>query len=123
MKVISFNCRGLASSHKKSSLKRLVERIQPDVMFLQEIMGDCESVQKALHSLLSGWEFLVMDARGRSGGLATSWHKARCHFNSSWGCFSCLGVDIYSQELNSSFFLINICGPYQERVVFWEKLF
>lgn len=123
MKVLSFNCKGLASSHKKSSLKRLVERIQPDVIFLQETMGDCASVQKALHSLLPGWEFLAMDARGRSGGLAMGWHKARCRFINSWGCFSCLGVDIYSQELNSSFCMINIYGPYQERVVFWEKLF
>ena len=43
MKVLSFNCRGLASSHKKTSLKRLVERIHPNVIFLQETMGDCES--------------------------------------------------------------------------------
>lgn len=73
MKVLSFNCRGLASSLKKSSLKRLMERIQPDVIFLQETMGDSDSVQLALLSLLLGWDFLALDARGRSGGLAKGW--------------------------------------------------
>jgi len=41
----------------------------------------------------------------------------------SWGCLSCLRVDIYSQELNSSFCMINVYGPYQDRMVFWERLF
>ena len=123
MKVLSFNCRGLASSHKKSSLKRLVERIQLDVIFLQGTMGNCDSVQQALFTLLPGWDFLAMDARGRSGGLATGWRKTGCRVSNSWGCSSCLGVDIFSREHNTSFFLINIYGPYLDQTGFWENLF
>jgi len=51
----------------------MVERLQPDVILLQETMGSSGDVQKLLQTLLLGWDFLAMDARGRSGGLATGW--------------------------------------------------
>lgn len=123
MKLLSFNCRVLVSTHKKTSLKRLVSRLKPDIFFLQETMGSSGSVQLMFQSLLSGWEFLVMDAKGRSGGFATGWRGACCRISNSWGCLSCLGVDLFSQELNSSFCLVNVYGPYQDRVVFWDSFF
>ena len=123
MKLLSFNCRGLASTHKTLSLRRLVSRLTQDVIFLQETLGTSESVKHLLQSVLPGWDFLVMDVRGRSGGLATSWHSSSCRISSSWGCFLCLGVNLYSQELNSSFCLINVYGPSQDRVGFWDNLF
>lgn len=123
MKILSFNCRGLASTHKKLSLKCLVTRVSLDVIVLQETLGSSESVKDMLQYLLSGWEFLVMDARGRSGGLALGWRSVSCRISNSWGCFSCLGVELYSQDLNTSFCLVNVYGPYQDRVVFWDNLF
>jgi exonuclease III len=44
MKILSLNCRGLASPAKKSSLKRLVSVNNPDIIFLQETMGVNEVV-------------------------------------------------------------------------------
>lgn len=76
MKILSFNYRGLESTHKKSSLKRMVSRLKLDVLFLQETMGTNDSIQLMLQSLLSGWDFLVMDAKGRSGGLAMGWRRS-----------------------------------------------
>ena len=86
-------------------------------------MGDSDSVQLALFSLLLGWDFLALDARGRSGGLATGWQKISYRVSNSWGCSSCLGVDIFSREHNNSFDLINIYGSYLDRAVLWENLF
>jgi exonuclease III len=83
MKIISFNCKGLASPHKKSSLKHLVFQIGPDVLFLQETLGSSEAIKESLQSLLPGWEFMTMDAKGRSEGLATGWRSASCHLSNS----------------------------------------
>lgn len=66
---------------------------------------------------------MTLDAKGRSGGLATSWREASYCFSNSWGCDSRMGVELFSQELNSLLILLNIYGPYQDRVGFWEKFF
>ena len=118
MKIISLNFKGLASPHKKSSLKHLVLRIGPDVLFLQETLGSSEEIKDSLQSLLPRWELLVLDARGRSRSLAADSHNASYHLSNSWKCESCLGTYLYSQELNSEFRLFNAHGPYQNMVAF-----
>lgn len=67
MKVLSFNCQGLESPFKKSSLKRLVQKTKSEVIFLQETMGPSEVIKGVLLSLFPYWDFLVLDARGKSG--------------------------------------------------------
>ena len=113
MKFLSFNCRGLASTHKQLSLKRLVDRVKPDVIFFRKILG-----YALLSRILLGWDVLVLDAKGRSSGLATGWKMTTCRLVNSWGVSSCLGVDLFSQGLNLEFRLVNIYGPYQNREVF-----
>ena len=100
MKFLSFNCRGLASTHKQSSLKRLVDRVKLEVFFLQETLGLCFVIKDLLSRLLLGWDFLVLDAKGRSGGLAIGWKLTTYRMVNSWGVSSCLGVDLFSQDLN-----------------------
>lgn len=123
MKVMSFNCRGLGSPHKKSSLKHLVLRAKPEVIFLQETMGTSEVIKGVLQSLFPGWEFFVLDAKGRSGGVVTKWRVASCRLVNSWDSESYLGMDLFFQELNSEFCLLNVYGPYLNRVTFWDRLF
>ena len=94
MKILSFNCRGLASTHKQSSLKRLVDRSTPDVIFLQETLGPCNVIKELLLKLLPGWDFIFLDARGRSGGLATGWKLTSFQLANSEGSPSYIGVDI-----------------------------
>ena len=43
----------------------------PDIVLLEETMGDSEVVVGALKSLLPGWELVVVDAHGSSWGLAS----------------------------------------------------
>jgi exonuclease III len=52
MKFISFNCRGVASPSKKSSLQSLVESNQPDIILLQEMMGDEAMITPLLEATL-----------------------------------------------------------------------
>lgn len=47
--------------------------------------------------------------------------STRCLVNSC-GSYSCLGVDLFSLEMNSEFILVNIYGPYQNREEFWNHL-
>ena len=68
MIVTTLNCRGLASLPKKLAVHRLVEDQFIDVLFLQEIMGDGLSLAGQMESLLSGWVFISLDAKGKSGG-------------------------------------------------------
>jgi hypothetical protein len=69
MKCMSFNCRGLVGSLKKPALKRVIFSEHPDVLLLQETLGEGEEVKSRLELLLPGWKFETLDALGRSGGL------------------------------------------------------
>ena len=123
MKVMSFNCRGLASPLKKSSLRRLVELNQPDVILLQETLGCSEEVVRVLETLLSGWKFVAVDARGRSGGLASGWKVQSCRCDCSWGIYSGVGLLVWDSELGKALTILNIYGPYLNRASFWDTLF
>jgi len=122
MKILSFNCRGLASSHKKASLKRLVECTRPDILLLQETLGDSSSVKAQLEKLLLGWEFDGLDARGRSGGLATGWRTKDFKCANMVGFDSGLGVQLFSVEFGKLLTVLNIYGPYNNREAFWIDL-
>ena len=73
MKILSFNCRGLAGPGKKPAFIRVLTLEHPDVIMLQETMGEGEVIWERLESWLPGWSFVTVDARGRSGGLAVGW--------------------------------------------------
>jgi exonuclease III len=123
MKFLSFNCRGLASPHKKSSLKRLITTQQPDIILLQETLADSTTVSSTLATLFPGWHFEGIDATGRSGGLATGWRTRSIKLLNSWALNSCLGVDIFVEGLGKGIQILNIYGPYLERTPFWESIF
>ena len=75
MKIMSFNCRGLAGPVKKSTFIRVLTLEHPDVILLQETLGVGDVILERLELWLPGWSFLTLDANGRSGGLAVGWRK------------------------------------------------
>ena len=70
---MSFNCRGLAGPKKKSALLRVITLDHPDVILLQETLGESSIIKERLESWLPGWSFVTLDVRGRSGGMAVGW--------------------------------------------------
>ena len=69
MILMTLNVRGLASLPKKLALIRLINQHAADVIFIQETMIEgCVLVQE-LEMLIHGWQFISVDAKGRSGGL------------------------------------------------------
>jgi exonuclease III len=75
MKVISFNYRGLASPSKHLTLQRLLELSQPDVVLLQETLGEEAVVVQILEKTQKGWSFFGSSASGCSGGLVMGWNQ------------------------------------------------
>ena len=75
MIVTTLNCRVLASLPKKLAVRRLVEERNIHVLFLQEIMGNGLCLAAETESLLGGWIFISLDAKGKSGGLLIGWRK------------------------------------------------
>ena len=76
MLVLSFNARGLGSSPKIKSLKRMVANLKPAIIFLQETMMEGEKAKEVLESWLKGWSFGYISSEGHSGGLITTWNQA-----------------------------------------------
>ena len=64
MKILSFNCRGLAGLVKKSAFVRVLTLEHPDVILLQETLGVGEVIKEKLVNWLPGWCFLTLDANG-----------------------------------------------------------
>lgn len=81
-------------------------------------MGVSEVVKAILLFLFPGWDFVVIDAKVRSGRVAMGWHLASCSLRNYWGSDSCIGTGIYSHELSVEFRFFNVYGPFQNRETF-----
>ena len=123
MILLSNNCRGLASPHKKSSIKRMIALLDPHIILLQETMGPSDKVKEALESWLPRWVFEAVDAVGKSGGLAIVWVANQIRCENIWGFHLGMGIDVYSREIDRVYSMINIYGPYQDRFPFWDRIF
>ena len=73
MILMTLNCRGLASLSKKLAVKILIEQQSLDVIYLQETMCEGCILVKDMELLLNGWQFVSVDAKGRSRGLLLGW--------------------------------------------------
>ena len=111
MKIMSFNCRGLANPSKKSSLRHLIGFNRPDVVLLQETLGLNEDVSCILESLLLGWMFVVVDVHGKSGGLALGWNLKSCRCENMLSFYSSIGLELYNAHLGKVLTILNIYGP------------
>ena len=118
MKIMSFNCRGLAGPKKKSSFKRVLTLEHPDVILLQETLGLGDIIKEILEIWMAGWSFVTLDVRGRSGGLAVGWKQSEAKLMNSWGRDSVLGVELLSTDLGTILSVINVYGPYLNRAPF-----
>ena len=86
-------------------------------------MGLSDKVKESLESWLPGWVFEKVDAVGKSGGLAIGWLANQIRCENIWGFQSGMGIDVYSRETKRVYTVINIYGPYQDRLPFWDRLF
>ena len=108
MIVMTLNCKGLVSKPKKIAICILVANQSVDVLFIQETMGDGVRSACSLESLLPGWYFCSVDAKGKSGGLLVGWNCRVLQFLNSWAMDLGLYVSLYSTELKKELGFLNI---------------
>jgi exonuclease III len=73
MLLLSLNIRGIGGTLKVASMRRLLERTRPDIVFLQETLSDEQKARDFLHHLRPSWVSTVVNSIGNSGGLLVSW--------------------------------------------------
>jgi hypothetical protein len=111
MEILSLNCSGVVSPSKKSVLQRLVELNQPDIIVLQETLGDEAVFTPFLETTLKRWNFICTSARGRSRGLTIEWKSSKIKILSSWSCELVLGARVFSELLGKEFFCHKCVWP------------
>lgn len=110
MKLLSFNCMGLANNPKQLVLARLVELYCLNVFVLQETMCGGSGLVIHLKILMKEWDFVWADGKGLSGGLLTGWKDNMSMLN----CFSftsSLGTTFNCKDLDLAFTIFNVYGP------------
>ena len=69
MFLMTLNCRGLDILPKTLVVKRLIDEQSLDVIYIQETMCEGDILIKEMEILVKGWQFVSINAKGRSGGL------------------------------------------------------
>ena len=123
MKLMSFNCWGLAGPHKISTLKRVVGLEHLGILLLQETLGVGDVVKTKLENWFLGWDFTTLDVRGCSGVLEIGWNEKTVKALNLWGKESVLGINFQALALQTSFIVFNIYGLYLDMIPFWESRF
>jgi hypothetical protein len=63
-----------------------------------------------------------VDSAGHYGGLITCW-SSNCKLLNSFSICSGILTKIFSLELDHSFSILNLYGPYDGKEMFWSKIF
>jgi len=117
MIFLSYNARGIGGPQKKLSLKRLLLILNPDVLLLHETMCKGEVAIKVISPWLKDWAFSAVDTDGHSGGLFTGWSPTFKALSSS-SSISSISLNLKHKDVDYTFFVINIYGPYIDSIPF-----
>ena len=63
-----------------------------------------------------------MGSKVKLGGLLLGWKVNSLLFKNVWAVYSCIGISLYSIELELNFHFVSIYGSYLEREVFLNNL-
>jgi len=121
MILISLNIKRVGGLLKLASLRRLLDKIRPTVLFLQETLVKAEDARSFLSILRPNWMVCATNSIGNSCGLLAAWDPLHFDFTLM---LSPRGILLTGTcfKLNSSLTLLNTYGPYLECRLFWEKL-
>ena len=73
MILLSLNVRGVGGPLKLASMRRLLAKTLPDVIFQQETLVDAEKARNFMYFLKPEWMICVVSSARKSGGLLVSW--------------------------------------------------
>ncbi|XP_057790081.1 uncharacterized protein LOC131006954 [Salvia miltiorrhiza] len=123
--ALSYNIIGLGSSTKENDIREMVRKEKIDFCFIQETKAENHSkIEK-----LSLWgvdcsEMAVRCAKGRSGGILSTWNKDRFAASSSWDIPGAVIVNGIWKSGNLLCCFVNVYAPIDcsDKVSLWETL-
>lgn len=122
MILLSLNIRGVRGALKKASMRRLIDRTLPNIIFLQETLVDEQQAWDFLSSLRPQWFVSVVSSVGKSGGLLVTQDPIKFDLEP----FLCCGVILMTGTCCANkrqFTLLNVYGPCTDRITFQDKFF
>jgi hypothetical protein len=121
MIIFSLNLCGFGSPSKLASLKRLFQKIKPDIVFLQETLVHGDKAKDIFLQCLPRWCVVALDSLGHSGGLLTGWNPDVVEFH-AFGTTAGIFLEGRVKHSKVPFKLINCYAPYKECEPFWQAL-
>jgi endonuclease/exonuclease/phosphatase family metal-dependent hydrolase len=121
MILLTLNLRGVGGTLKLASMRRLLRKSKPDIIFLQETLVDEEKARLFMLKFVPGWLSCVVSSVGNSGGLLVTWDPNKFVLEPTLCCGGILLSGI-SLENNKSLCLLNVYGPCIERKYFWDRV-
>lgn len=121
MNDISMTVKDVRGSHKRLSLRRILESERLDVVLIQETMVSKEKACEFFGKLANGWEMTTLDVLGSLGGLATLWNLGSFNlipFLTSVGIL----VEAIVLKWDLPIRVLHYYAPYNERQDFWQKM-
>jgi exonuclease III len=73
MIFLSLNLRGTGGTLKSASFRRVLDKTQPDIVFLQETLVSAHKSRSFMHAFRLHWVCCAVNSFGTSGGLLASW--------------------------------------------------
>ena len=122
MKIITWNIRGSGSADKRS-IKRLLCRVNPDLVVLQEVkreVADKQLIGSLWKSRFKEW--VLLPTIGSAGGILVIWDVRSVRvIESLLGDFS---VSVLIEEEEEKWWFTGVYGPssYSSRGLFWDEL-
>lgn len=110
MRISSWNVRGLSVPDKRRLVKRILTRLNLDIILLQETKLNSEKAIKFIKFCFR-WEGLFQDARGSAGGLGILWNPSIIDVTPVYSSDHWMVVNVKHKPSNLCFPLFNVYGP------------
>jgi endonuclease/exonuclease/phosphatase family metal-dependent hydrolase len=121
MILLSLNIRGVGGTLKKASLRRLLDKTLPDIIFLQETLVDEQRARVFLSTLRPLWFVCVVNSVGKSGGLLAAWDPTKFDLEPFLSCGGILLTGTCCEN-KRQLTLLNVYGPCMDIITFWDKV-
>jgi hypothetical protein len=121
MLLLSLNIRGIGGSLKVASVRRLLDRTRPNIVFFKRLL----QMKRKREILCSNFVLLgllsAVNSLGTSGGLLVAWDPNAFDLTPFFtvGGILLTGSCIHSKK---ELALLNIYGPCKDRKIFWNSV-
>jgi exonuclease III len=120
MIFLSLNIRGIGGTLKAASVRRLLDRTRPDIVFFQETLSDEKKARDFLLQLRPSWAATAVNSLGSSGGLMVAWDPNLFELKPFLTVSGILLIGSCASTKKEVAFL-NIYGPCKDRQLFWSN--